>query len=213
MHHKLLDKDGNMPMMFTYRGQKFDVRDVIGDLEKDRKGNIIIRRDKDNNMVDKKGRRVNSKGYLVDLEGNVVDSDGTVRFDQGMLSRDNEIPKFFPFLKFNVEDIRGEFEMDPGGNPILQKNSKGEFLDNKGRKVNEKGYLVDERGNVENKRGYKVFGRLLMDQEGEIPEVFRAKLFRKDTVDSFNQLMNEIEDLEKMHEEDEGHEGKRKQKR
>ena len=36
-----------------------------------------------------------------------------------------------------------------------------------------------------------------MDENGDIPKVFRHGLFRKDTVDSFNQLMSEIEDLEK----------------
>ena len=42
-----------------------------------------------------------------------------------MLSKDNEIPKFFPFLKFNVDDIKGDFEMDPLGNPMLQRNNNG----------------------------------------------------------------------------------------
>mmetsp|Transcript_22223 Transcript_22223/g.16643 ORF Transcript_22223/g.16643 Transcript_22223/m.16643 type:complete len:308 (+) Transcript_22223:946-1869(+) len=151
-------------------------------------------------MVDKQGRPVNRKGYLIDANGNIVSNEGKVRFRAHELSKDEEIPKFFPFLKFDVDEIRGEYEMDPLGNPMLQKGKSGELLDNKGRKVNEKGYLVDPQGNVQNKRGYKVFGRLLMDAEGEIPEVFRQKLFRKDTADSFNELMNEIVDMEKMQE-------------
>jgi len=52
--------------------------------------------------------------------------------------------------------------------------------------VNQKGYLVDEKGNIKNKRGYKVFGKLLMENDGEIPKVFRTGLFRKDTADSFS---------------------------
>lgn len=107
-------------------------------------------------------------------------------FDKFMISKDNEIPKLFPFLKFNINDIKGDFEMDPLGNPMLKKSPSGDLIDNKGRKVNEKGYLLDHNGNIMNKRGYKVFGRLLMDNDGDIPKVFRHGLFRKDTVDSFN---------------------------
>lgn len=91
----------------------------MGDLDKDRNGNIIVRRDKYNNMVDKKGRRVNNRGYLVDEDGNVVNKDGKIMFEQFTLSKDNEIPKFFPFLKFNIDDIKGDYEMDPLGNPML----------------------------------------------------------------------------------------------
>lgn len=89
--------------------------------------------------------------------------------------------------------------MDPLGNPILQKESDGTLTDNKGNKVNEKGYLIDSNGNVINKRGYKVFSKVLLEEDGDIPKVFRSGLIRKDTNDSFNQLMNEIEHLEKLH--------------
>ncbi len=65
LHSKQMEM-GNLPLLFNYKGKKFDIKDVIGDFDKDRKGNIIIRRDKDNHMVDKKQRPVNSKGYLID---------------------------------------------------------------------------------------------------------------------------------------------------
>lgn len=91
----------------------------MGDLDKDRNGNIIIRRDKYNKQVDKKGRSVNSKGYLIDADGNVINKEGKVIFEKFTLSTDNEIPKLFPFLKFNLDDIRGDYEMDPLGNPML----------------------------------------------------------------------------------------------
>jgi hypothetical protein len=52
--------------------------------------------------------------------------------------------------------------------------------------VNSKGYLIDEQGNVVNKRGGVVFGRRLIEEDGEIPKVFRAGLLRKDTYDSFS---------------------------
>lgn len=52
-----------------------------------------------------------------------------------------------------------------------------------------------------NKRGGVVFNRKLLEEDGgEIPKVFRAGLLRKDTYDSFSQLMSEIEDLERLQE-------------
>ena len=137
-------------MLLNYKGKKFEMMDISGDLDKDRNGNIIIRRDRDNRMVDKKGRRVNNKGYLVDEEDNVVNNEGKTIFDKFSLSKDNEMPKLFPFLKFNINDIKGDFEVDPLGNPILSKGKNGELLDNKGRRVNQMGYLVDKNGNIIN---------------------------------------------------------------
>lgn len=59
-------------------------------------------------------------------------------------------------------------------------------MDAKGRRVNEKGYLIDEGGHIRNKRGYKVFSRLLLEEDGDIPKIFRTGLLRKDTYDSFS---------------------------
>jgi len=47
--------------------------------------------------------------------------------------------------------------MDPLGNPILDKDDKGNKLDRQGRKVNSKGYLIDNEGNVINKNNKKMF--------------------------------------------------------
>ena len=81
LHHKYMEMNrGNLPLLFNYKGKKYDVKDVIGELDKDRQGNIIIRRDKDNQMVDKRGHRVNNKGYLLDGQGNVINKDGKVIF-------------------------------------------------------------------------------------------------------------------------------------
>jgi hypothetical protein len=190
-------------LLFNYKGKKYDIKDIMGELDKDRNGNMIIRRDKDNQMVDKRGRRVNNKGYLIDDMGNVINNEGKIMFERFTLSADNEIPKLFPFLKFNIDDIKGDYEMDPLGNPMLHKTRDGQLVDAKGRKVNEKGYLLDENGHIRNKRGYKVFSKLLLEEDGDIPKIFRTGLLRKDTYDSFSQLMSEIEDLERMQEMDE----------
>lgn len=97
------------------------------------------------------------------------------------MSQDYEIPKLFPFLKFDVQNIKGDFELDPLGNPILNKDKLGHLVDKQGRLVNNKGYLIDSRGNIVDKKGAKIFSPLDIDEDGEIPKVFRAGVLRKDT--------------------------------
>lgn len=107
-------------------------------------------------MIDNLGRRVNSRGYLIDEFGNVVDKDGKEVFEKKHLWNE-EIPKIFPFTKFNIKNILGEFEMDPLGNPLLEKDDSGNLLDNNRKKVSQKGYFSDDKGNVLNKFGKIAF--------------------------------------------------------
>jgi hypothetical protein len=66
---------------------------------------------------------------LIDFNGNIVDKDGRKIFEKKHLSANGEIPKIFPFTKFNINNILGDFEMDPMGNPILDKRSDGYLYD------------------------------------------------------------------------------------
>ena len=125
LHRKQLEEDGGMPPLHTYDGERFNCEEVIGALDKDRNGNIIIRRDAKNQMIDKRGRLVNRRGYLVDKGGNVIDKAGKVMFRKDHLSEDEEIPKIFSFMKFNQDSVSGRFERDPGGFPILNKVKRG----------------------------------------------------------------------------------------
>jgi hypothetical protein len=134
---------------------------------------------------------VNRKGYLIDEFGNVIDSNGREIFEAKHLY-DDEIPKIFPFTKFNIKSILGEFEMDPLGNPILDKDAKGNLKDTNGKRVNKKGYLIDEKGNVINKRGKVAFEVQILDNEEDIPKVFRTGLLKSDTGSSLSRLMSEI---------------------
>ena len=61
-----LDPDGNLPNMFNYDGKPFDVRDVIGRVDKDDQGNMVPVKKGSGKLVDKLGQPINSKGYLVD---------------------------------------------------------------------------------------------------------------------------------------------------
>merc|ERR1711990_979298 len=139
-----------------------------------------------------KGRRINSKGYLIDEFGDVIDKERRQIFEAKHLS-DDEIPKIFPFTKFNIKNILGDFEMDPVGNPILDKDKNGNLIDRQGQRVNPKGYLIDKNGNVINKDGKVMFERGLLDNEGDIPKVFRTGLLKSDTASSLSRLMSEIE--------------------
>jgi len=83
--------------------------------------------------------------------------------------------------------------MDPLGNPILDKNEKGNLVDRDGRVVNQKGYLIDGQGNVIDKNGKPMFDKDILDKEGDIPKVFRTGLLKSDTGSSLSRLMSEIE--------------------
>lgn len=114
--------DGDLPKLFNYNGRRFDIVDTIGQLEKDKNGNIVPATDKAGNLVDNTGRRINNKGYLIDEFGNVVDKDGRMIFENKHLEN-QEIPKIFPFTKFNVKNVMGDYEPDPLGIPILDKDA------------------------------------------------------------------------------------------
>lgn len=187
-----LTPDGDLPKLFNYNGRRFDIVDTIGQLDKDANGEIMPLTDKSGKLKDKLGRLINSKGYLIDEFGNVIDKDGRQIFEKKHLKND-EIPKIFPFTKFNIKNVLGDFEMDPLGNPILEKDKNGNLIDRKGQRVNQKGYLIDKDGNVINKNGKLMFRKDVLDAEGDIPKVFRTGLLKSDTASSLSRLMSEIE--------------------
>ena len=83
--------------------------------------------------------------------------------------------------------------MDPLGNPILDKNAQGDLIDRDGKKVNKRGYLINVNGDVIDKYGKIMFDKDILDEEGEIPKVFRTGLLKSDTASSLSRLMSEIE--------------------
>jgi hypothetical protein len=136
---RLLAKNDELPPLLNYKGKKFDFRDVIGDYERDpNTGDAIIKRGKDGKLRDRQGRLVNQRGYLIDPQGNIIDKRGNKIFDNFALTKEGEFPKIFPFSKFNIDSIKGDYEVDPLGNPMLYKDSKnpGIMRDNRGRRVN-----------------------------------------------------------------------------
>jgi hypothetical protein len=91
---------------------------VIGQVRKNKHGDIEINRDDKGQWIDENEDPVNSKGYLIDDEGNVIDKEYRVIFEKRHLEND-EIPKLFPFTKFNQKSVQGRFEVDPKGIPVL----------------------------------------------------------------------------------------------
>lgn len=65
----------------------------------------------------------------------MIDKDKKKMFERKYL-KNGEFPKIFPFTKFNIKRILGNFEMDPIGNPILDKGPNGELLDRDRQRVN-----------------------------------------------------------------------------
>ena len=62
-------------MMFNYNAVKFDIKDIIGQVDKDEKGNMVRQRNKAGQLIDKQKRLINKQGYLIDDLGNVIDKD------------------------------------------------------------------------------------------------------------------------------------------
>jgi len=119
-------------------------------------------KDKNGNFVDKDGNRVNEKGYLVDEKGNIIDNQHHEKmFDKSELTDKGEIPAPFGVEKhnFNPHNIRGDFNHDKTGKPLISKNKQGDFVDKKGKKVNKKGYKTDKNGNIIDKHGKKKFDK------------------------------------------------------
>jgi hypothetical protein len=193
---KKLDKrqlnDDDLHKLFNYNGKRFDIKDVMGQFDKDQNGNIITQNNGSGKLLDNLGRAVNEKGYLIDEQGNIIDINQRQIWKRTDL-KNGEFPKIFPFTKFNIQRIQGDFDSNTNGTPVLKKNSSGQFTDKKGRLVNIKGYLIDKHGNVVDHHGKIMFEKHILEDDEEIPQVFRTGMLRSDTASSLSRLMSEIE--------------------
>jgi hypothetical protein len=52
----------------------FNENDILGEFDRDEKGNIILLQDKYGNFVDKLGRKVNERGYLINPQGDIIEN-------------------------------------------------------------------------------------------------------------------------------------------
>jgi hypothetical protein len=66
------DEEQRLRNMRDPEKRRFNVHDILGDLDRDDKGNLIIpNMSKKGEIFDKNGNRINEKGYLID--GNTGD--------------------------------------------------------------------------------------------------------------------------------------------
>jgi hypothetical protein len=63
-----LEKTGDFPALLTYKGDKYHIKEVVGNLQRDKKtGNAVMRKDNaSKKFIDRRGRFVNKRGYLTD---------------------------------------------------------------------------------------------------------------------------------------------------
>jgi len=188
---KQLEND-DLQKLLNYSGKRFDIKDIMGVFDKDANRNIIPQRHDAGHLIDNVGRRVNEKGYLIDSDDNIIDREGKRIFVKEHL-KNGEFPKIFLFTKFNVDNVLGDFEMSPLSEPILDKDNNGNFIDRSGRPVNGRGYLIDPKGNIIDKRGKRMFDKIVLSPEGDIPKIFRMHVLKTDSGSELSRLMEDIE--------------------
>lgn len=108
-----------------FEKRDFNEIDILGTLDRDDKGNIIVPLDEktgSKRSYDKEGRPINHYGYLVDLEtGNVVHNrTSTVVFQAKDLDERGNIPMPFAIEKYNFNpfDLLGTFFYDDVEDPL-----------------------------------------------------------------------------------------------
>ena len=56
------------------KSRRFNENDVLGNLDRDEKGNVVTE-EKDGNKIDKDGNPINDKGYLIDpSSGDIINN-------------------------------------------------------------------------------------------------------------------------------------------
>lgn len=134
----------------TAESRRFNECDVIGNLERDEKGNVIPQEAGDNEFKDKDGFPTNNRGYLIDPKtGHVINNlNNEKMFDGADIDEKGELPAPFNVEKhnFNPHEVRGDFEYDRNGKARVNQNpeQRGAFVDKRGSHVSNRGYRLDE---------------------------------------------------------------------
>ena len=70
------DEEQRIRNMRDPEKRRFNVNDVLGEFDRDDKGNLVILQNKTGSLIDKDGNRVNEKGYLIDEKtGDVLEKE------------------------------------------------------------------------------------------------------------------------------------------
>jgi len=108
-------------------------------------------------------------------------------FRKSELDDKGEVPAPFNVEKhnFNPHEIRGDFDYDRNGKPVLKKNSKGDFIDKRGSRVSSRGFRLDTAGTgsfIDNNERKK-FDKNQVTQDGDLPKLFNYNGRRFDITD------------------------------
>lgn len=76
------------------------------------------------------------------------------------------------------------------------------MIDKKGRIVNQRGYLIDKYGNVIDTRGKLMFDKIVLDNDGDIPIVFRNGLLSTDSGSDISRVLSNQDDKRPLKEND-----------
>ena len=94
----------------------FNVHDILGELDRDDRGNIKVLQDSQGNNVDKTGQATNARGYLQDpATGDILENHTKQKlFDASEINDKGEVPAPFCVEKFNFNphDIMGDFDFN-----------------------------------------------------------------------------------------------------
>lgn len=100
----------------TAESRRFNECDIIGNVDRDEKGNVIPGESREGRHFDKDGNPTNERGYLVDPStGNIINNFNQEKmFDQKDLDDRGEVPAPFNVEKhnFNPHEVRGDFKYD-----------------------------------------------------------------------------------------------------
>ena len=92
----------------------FNVNDILGELDRDDRGNIIVLQDSQGNNRDKTGQPTNIRGYLTDPQtGDILENHTRQKlFDAADVDDKGEVPAPFCVEKFNFNphNLMGDLE-------------------------------------------------------------------------------------------------------
>lgn len=153
----------------------FNVNDILGDLDRDEKGNVVVTQDGSGTHRDKTGALTNNRGYLLDDKENVIENlNGEIMFPNVDMDERGEVPGPFCVEKynFNPHQLMGDFDFKDG-QPQLMQTQKGFFMDKKSRRVNKHGWMtLAGQGHLVDISGRKKFDKSQLEKDGNLPKLF-----------------------------------------
>lgn len=165
----------------------FNENDILGEVDRDEKGNVVVLKDNTGQQRDKDGNLINPRGYLVDAEsGAVVENQNYQQmFSRSELDERGEVPAPFNLEKhnFNPHQIMGDFDYVEG-KPELMQSKQGFFMDKKGRRVSKHGWMtLASQGHLVDVQGRKKFDKQQLQNDGDMPKLFNYNGKRFDVKD------------------------------